>query len=290
MKYASILSALVLFACASSVPKETAFKSTSAAKIGASKTIVFVHGMFMTPACWEGWVKFFEAKGYRVSAPPWPLHERPVVEQASHPDPDLSSLTLDRVLEFYRAEIRRLPEKPIVIGHSMGGLVAQILVSEGLAVGAVAIDSAPPKGLISLKWSFLKSNWGAISPFASLDEPIQLSLEDFSYAFVNGLPENLQKKYFDTFAVPESRRVGKGPTTETAVIDYSRARGPLLLVAGEMDHIIPSSLNWENYQEYESTPGITSFREFPGRNHFLIGDDRWNEIAQYAARWIDENR
>jgi pimeloyl-ACP methyl ester carboxylesterase len=143
--------------------------------IAKSKTVVFVHGMFMTPLAWEKWEAHFAAKGYKTLAPAWPLHDLPIEDQRkNHPNPKLGELTLDTVLSHYRQVLKGLDEKPILVGHSMGGLIVQILLAEGLGAAGIAIDSAPPKGVISLKYSFLKSNWPVISPSAKVSEPFFL--------------------------------------------------------------------------------------------------------------------
>ncbi len=255
-----------------------------------SHTVVFVHGMFVTPLCWNEWQAYFQARGYETIAPAWPEHELPVEEQRKrHPSKQLGAVTLEQLLDHYRAAIKGLDEKPILIGHSMGGLIVQLLLQEGLGSAGVAIDSAPPKGVISLKWSFLKSNWPAISPSAKLDEPIALSFEQFQYAFLNNLPEDKARAAYQGYYVPESRRVGKGPTTDVAKIDFTKARPPLLMVAGSEDHIIPASLNRSNYGRYSKSPAVTDFREFPGRAHWIIAQDNWQEVADFVLDWLGKS-
>ena len=172
----------------------------------------------------------------------------------------------------------------------MGGLIVQILLSEGLGAAGIAIDSAPPKGVISLKYSFLKSNWPVLSPSAKVSEPFYPTRQNFDYSFSNCVPNAEQQAAYERFAVPESRRVGKGPTTDAAKINFSTARPPLLLVAGSLDHIIPASLNRSNYDKYERSPSITDFREFEGRCHFIIGQNGWEEVADYVLDWIGKNQ
>ena len=266
-------------------------RANDAAVIPKSHTVVFVHGMFVTPRCWERWERYFQDRGYKTLAPAWPEHDQPVQSQRqSHPNPRLGALTLADVLQRYREVIRGLDEPPILIGHSMGGLIVQLLLQEGLGAAGIAIDSAPPKGVISLKWSFLKSNWPAISPSARIEEPIDMSFAAFQYAFVNTLPVDTQRAAYDGHVVPESRRVGKGPTTDTARIDFGKARAPLLMIAGSEDHIIPASLNRSNYHKYDKTPAITDFREFSARTHWIIAQDGWEEVADYVSAWIRKNQ
>jgi pimeloyl-ACP methyl ester carboxylesterase len=255
-----------------------------------SHTIVFIHGMFMTPAAWDNWQAYFRALGYTTLAPAWPLHEAPVAQQRqAHPSAALGALTLDEVMESYRRVLRGLPEKPIVIGHSMGGLVAQKLLEEGLAVDAVAIDSAPPSGLIVLKWSFIRSNWPVVSPFVNAKQPFAPAQADFDYAFANCLKEDEAQQLYARYVVPESRLVGRGTSLPGARVNFDKGRGPLLLVAGGADHIIPAALNQKNFGRYGKNPSVTSFKLFAGRCHTLTVDSRWKEVAEFVGGWLGEH-
>ncbi|HUS67440.1 MAG TPA: alpha/beta hydrolase [Kofleriaceae bacterium] len=251
-----------------------------------TKTVVFIHGMFMTPTCWSGWVQRFRERGLRALAPAWPLHDAPPQAlRDKHPDPALGKLTLDEVVAEMVRTVEALDEKPILIGHSMGGLVVQLLLQKQLGVAGVAIDSAPPKGVISFKWSFIKSNWPVVSPFANKDQPYLLTPSDFRYAFAHTLPPDELKATYDREVVPESRRVGNGPTTAVAKIDFTAARPPLLFVAGELDRIIPASLNASNHKKYAASAGITEIRQFPGRTHYTLGQEGWESIADFVLDW-----
>ncbi len=255
----------------------------------ASKTVVFVHGMYMTPLCWEQWVDRFQSKGYRCLAPAWPGRDQPVeVLRQRHPDPQLGQLTLTGVLEYLRKFIRQVDEKPILIGHSMGGLIVQLLLQSDLAAAGVAVDSAPPFGVLTTQWPFLKSNWPHITPFASQGRPIAMTFERFQYTFVNTLPVAEQRAAYERYVVPESRRVPR--ESLTARIDFKQPHPPLLLIAGSADHLIPASLNKSNYARYRSSPSVTDFREFAGRTHFIVGQPGWEEVADYALGWLNENR
>ena len=263
----------------STAPKE-------APRVMSSKTVVFVHGMFVTPTCWKAWEAHFQERGFRTLAPAWPEHELPAATQRDqHPNARLAALTLDDLLTHYRKILATLDEKPILVGHSMGGLIVQLLLQEGLGTVGVAIDSAPPKGVLSLKYSFLRSNWPAINPFASAKKPIFLDEAAFRYAFVNTLPPDVQHQFWVDEVVPESRRVGKGPTTKTAQIDFAHLRPPLLMIAGEHDHIIPASLNQKNAGLYQP-PSVTDFKLFAGRDHFIIAEPGWQEVADFVLDWI----
>jgi pimeloyl-ACP methyl ester carboxylesterase len=251
-----------------------------------TKTVVFVHGMYMTPTCWSAWVQRFREHGFRALAPPWPLHDAPPAAlRDRHPDPALGKLTLDEVVAEMARTVEAVDEKPLLIGHSMGGLVVQLLLQRQLGVCGVAIDSAPPKGVLSFKWSFLKSNWPVVSPFANKDQPYLLTLEDFRYAFAHTLSDEALKAAYERDVVPESRRVGNGPTTAAAKIDFTAARPPLLFVAGGADRIIPASLNASNHKKYAASAGITAIKAFPGRTHYTLAQEGWESIADFVLDW-----
>jgi pimeloyl-ACP methyl ester carboxylesterase len=252
-----------------------------------TKSIVFIHGMYMNPASWEGWMAYFQAKGYHCAAPAWPGRDQPVeMLRKQYPDPRLGKLGLDDVISSLTEYIGSLPEKPILIGHSMGGLIVQILLQRGLAAAGVAIDSAPPMGVISPKWSFLRSNFPHITPFVSQDKPIEMSFERFQYTFVNGLPLAEQQAAYEKYVVPESRRVPR--QSLTARIDFKRSHPPLLMIAGSADHLIPASLNKTNFARYKDSTSVTVFKEFAGRTHFTIGQKNWEEVADYILSWLGE--
>jgi len=251
----------------------------------STKTVVFIHGMYMTPLCWEHWSERFQARGYRALAPAWPGRDRPVSELQS-PDQNLGRLNLSDILEHLAVQIQDLNEKPVLIGHSMGGLATQLLNQRGLASAAIAIDSAPPAGVFTTEFSFLKANWGHITPFANPNSPVFMTFERFQYAFVNDMPLAEQRAAFDRYVVPESRAIPRQSLTSVAKIDFKQAHAPLLIIAGGSDHIIPAALNRKNYEKYKAGPSRTDFKEFPGRNHFLLGQQNWQEIADFCMDWI----
>jgi pimeloyl-ACP methyl ester carboxylesterase len=254
----------------------------------ATQTVVFIHGMFMTPLCWEHWITRFQAQGYTCTAPAWPGRDASIEAlQARHPDPELGQLTLEAVVEHCANHIKTLGTKPVLIGHSMGGLVVQLLLQRDLAVAGVAIDSAPPAGVFSVEWSFLKSNWPMISPFVSKYQPRRMSLADFQYAFVNTLPLVEQQAAYDRYVIPESRLVPQQSLTSVGQIDFQKPHPPLLMIAGAEDHIIPASLNRTNYAKYQASSSVTDYKEFEGRVHFIIGQKNWEEVADYSLAWLN---
>lgn len=288
------LIALALFVgLASAVPAENAPPT-----IGRTRTVILIHGLYLTPACWDDWRRYFESRGFKVLAPAYPgISGDPAAIRALHPDPNLARLTLPQVLQSYRDIIDGLDEKPIIIGHSMGGLIAQILLNEGRAAGVVAIASAPTNGIVSPAtagfvhgFRFVRNGWGFVDPFASDDLPLTLSLEKFKNQFANGIPEPEQERLFNALTIPASRRLGKGALTDDSIVDLEKARGPLLFVSGAEDHIIPPSVNRKNAAAYAPSAGVTALREFEGRGHFLIRQAGWEEIADSIIKWIEEQR
>lgn len=280
-----------LTACKFSVLEQQGPREPEFERLGASQSIVFIHGMYLTPDAWGPWQDFFEAQGYTTYAPAWPLHELSVMEQnQQHPSAALGELTLEDVLNRYRNFVLELDEKPIVIGHSMGGLIAQLLLQEGRVSGAVALHSAPPYGVISAEPAFLKANWAMLNPLIPAGEPQQLTLKQFQYGFVNGMDAEQQQAVFERFVVPESRRVGRSTLTRAASLDLAVARGPLLLVAGGEDRTITARLNYANFDAYEATPAITDYRQYPERNHWTLGMAGWEIVAGDVVDWIEQQR
>jgi len=250
-----------------------------------SKTIVLIHGMFMTPLCWEKWIPYYESKGYRVFAPAWPGRDKPVDDlRKAHPDSNLAKLKLDHIVTHMESFIKGLDEKPALIGHSMGGLVVQILLQRNIVVGGIAIDPAPPAGVFTTEWSFVKSNFPAINPFL-VNQPVQMTFEHFQYAFANTLSFEEQRAAYDRYMVPESRGVPTSSLGSAGRVDFSLPRRPLLITAGEKDHIIPASLNRSNHKKYKA-PSVTDLKVFAGRDHFLIGSQGWQEVADYCLEWL----
>ena len=253
-----------------------------------TKTIVLIHGMFMNTLCWEKWIPYYQAKGYKVLAPAWPRRDKSVEElRKNHPDPELPKLKLNNVVEHIASFIQGLDEKPAIIGHSMGGLVVQLLLQRDLAVAGVAIDPAPPAGVFTTAFSFLRANFPAINPFL-LNQPVVMSFEQFQYAFVNTLPLDEQRAAYDRYAIPESRGVPTSSLGAAGKIDFKKQHPPLLITAGEKDHIVPAVLNQSNFNKYKASSSITEFKVFPGRDHFVIGEKGWDEVADYSLAWIEK--
>lgn len=252
---------------------------------------MFIHGMFMTPHAWDSWQPHFRACGYSTSAPPWPEHEgRPEALRRNPRNSALGRLTLEDVLQSYRALISALREKPVLIGHSMGGLVAQKLLSEGMAAAGIAINSAPPRGVFAFDWPFIRSNWPLLNPFAGAGLSAALTFEQFKYALANRLSPGQARVVYQDQIVPESRLVAKGVFSESAAVDFGASRGPLLMIAGGGDHLVPAALNLKNVACYAGSPSVTEFRLYEGRSHLTILEPGWRQLASYCVDWLDRRK
>nr|WP_294905035.1 alpha/beta hydrolase [uncultured Lacibacter sp.] len=260
-------------------------------KASQSKTIVFVTGAFVTNLGWEPWQRYFESKGYTTYAPAWPNKEGTAKEVRNRKPNDLAlaKTSLKQVVDHYAGFIATLPEKPIIIGHSLGGLITQLLVSRGLAAGAVALQSVPPLGVIPYEFSFLKAGWRSLGFFTSLDKTYLMSFKTWQYAFTNGMSLEDQKAAYEANTIPESKRAARGALTLTAKIDFSKPHAPLLFVAGGKDNILPASLNKRNFKRYNDKNSVTDWKEFPENNHFVVGLPNYETTAGYIYNWIQQH-
>jgi pimeloyl-ACP methyl ester carboxylesterase len=252
-----------------------------------SKTVVFITGAFISHTCWDEWKDYFEENGYTTIAPPWPgKNADPATLRGRHPDPVLAAVTLTDVLAYYTSIVSQLPEKPILIGHSFGGLLTQVLLNKGLAAAGVAIHSVPPVGIVPYEWRFLKSNLKALGYFTSADKTYMMSFRKWQDVFTNGMTLEQQKDGYYDIAIPESKRAVRGALSSTAGIDFNREHHPLLLLAGNQDHCIPVSIVRRTYKKYSSRYSVTDF-VVKDRNHFVLGAPTWKEDAAYIIQWLN---
>ncbi|KUJ61219.1 hypothetical protein AR687_13590 [Flavobacteriaceae bacterium CRH] len=253
------------------------------------KQILFITGAFVSNDCWNEWKDFYESKGYKTIAPAWPHKDASAeILRKRHPDPEVASNRLEQLIEHYAKIARSFPEKPIIIGHSIGGLIAQILNQKGLASSIVAIHSVPPQGILSFKFSFLKAGWGPLGFFTSTKKTFLMSFSQWQYAFTNGESFEAQKLAYEQLAIPESKLVVRDTITAVAKVDFNAPHNPILLIAGDNDHTIPHQLNYDNYKKYTHKNSITEYKLFPNRNHAVLGQHDWQEIALYILIWLQK--
>lgn len=255
-----------------------------------TKNVVFITGAFVVSSSWNQWESYFQSKGYNTIAPAWPFKDGTAAELRNRQPNDtaLAALTLDNLVNHYANIVKSFPEKPIIIGHSLGGLITQILVNRGLAAAAVAIHPVPPLGVFPYEFSFLKAGWKSLGLFTSVKKTYLMSFPDWQYAFVNGMPLEEQLKAYEENTIPESKTVARGGLSSAAKIDFKKPHAPLLITAGSEDNIIPPHLNFRNYKKYaKDNDSVLEYKEFPGRNHFVLGQSSWKGDADYILDWLE---
>lgn len=250
-----------------------------------SKTIIFIHGMFETSKSWESWIPFFEQHGYRCLAPDWPLHaDEPAALRAGIPL-GTGNLVLGDLLLTYERAIDSQSEPPILIGHSLGGLIVQVLVNRGKAEAGVAICPVAPNAMLSFDWHFLKSCVPILNPIMG-DAPQIMTPDLFHETFANTLTAEESRAAWERFAVHESRNVLRSALGHDGHVDLKKAHAPLLLLSASEDHIIPASLVEKNADAYAKDSGVVGYHEFPGHGHFICGEPGWESVADFILGWI----
>lgn len=258
-----------------------------------SETIVFIHGAWLASNSWDRFAAFFAERGYATLTPEWPRKSGDVAalrESAA----DVAGLGVAEIVDHYAALIDELDDEPIVMGHSFGGLITQILLGRGVGRAAVAMDPAAPKGVRRVPLSSLRAAAPAIAHPSKRHGVVDLDFEQFNYAFTNTWDTAEARDAFERYAVPETGRIFfedglanftlHGPTE----VDFEREyRGPLLITVGEHDHTVPPAVAKATFRKYRHSAATTEFVEFPGRSHLLVAGEGWEEVAQYIADWLD---
>lgn len=253
-----------------------------------AKNIVFITGAFVTNACWDEWRIYFEHKGYTTYAPAWPFKDGTAAELRSRQpdDVDLATLTLSKLIDHYVAFIKSLPGKPIVIGHSLGGLITQVIVNKGLADAAVAIHSVPTLGVFPYEFPFLKIAWKSLGLFTPRKKTYLMSFKDWRDIFVNEMSLEEQNVAYQKFTIPESKTVVRGGLTHTAKVEYKKEHVPILFTSGSIDNVVPAHINYRNFKKYKTSTSVRHYKEFSGHNHFVLGQPGWERKAAYILNWL----
>lgn len=256
-------------------------------------TIVMIHGLWMTPRSWEHWKERYEARGYTVHAPAWPGFEVEVEALNADPSP-MKDLRAETVIDAYEAFINELDGDPIIIGHSLGGAITQVLLNRGLGSVGVGLSAATVKGIRDLPWSTLRAAGPALNPFKRGD-PVPISEKEFHYAFANTMSEEESKPLYERYAVPAASDVladialanlHRNPPTE---VDFAKqGRIPLLFIGLAEDHVVPPKATMHNERKYDDSVSITEYKEFEGRPHFP-GAPGWEEVADFAIEWAERH-
>ena len=264
-------------------------------KVNATGRIpaVFVHGLWLLPSSWDRWAEVFDAAGYAALAPGWPDDPETVAEANANPDA-FANKTVGDVADHFAEVIGRLDRKPVVIGHSFGGLLAQILAGRGLSTATVAIDPAPFRGVLPLPVSALRSASPVLTNPANRHRAVPLTYEQFRYAFANAVDEDEARQLYDAFAVPapgaplfQAATANFNPWTEVKVDHKNPERGPLLIISGEKDHTVPWAIaNASFKKQKKNKEAVTEIVEMPGRGHALTIDSGWREVADTALEFV----
>jgi pimeloyl-ACP methyl ester carboxylesterase len=252
-----------------------------------TKSVVFITGTFLGNNCWDEWVTYFESKGYTCIAPAWP-HKYALPEELRnrHPDPAIASNSLTNVIEYFEHIIEAIPEKPILIGHSLGGLVVQLLLQRNVCAAAVAIHSLPPLNTLSLKFLFLKNWWKAMGFFSSPKKSYMLSFRKWKNVIDNVMSCDKQKESFYKYAIPESKVVVRDILKCSSRIDFKKTYAPLLFTSGGYDLLVPAILNYNNYLNYRARDSITGYKHFWYHNHLVFDQPACKQEADYIIDWL----
>ena len=253
-------------------------------------TLMLIHGAWMNAESWDGWRDRYEARGYRVVAPSWPQDDRPVAELRASPAAGLAQIGVSEIVAHYQAEAARIEGPVVLIGHSFGGLFVQMLLDRGVGVAGVAIDPAPPKG-VNPAWNAVRAGFPVLF---SMNSVATMAFADFQWGWAHTQPEAEQRAAFERFVVPTPRKVymdgARAPFTKTLAIDFASRKQPLLLIAGGEDRTVPASMVRAAHKLQAASQARTDLHEFPDRTHWLVGAPGWEEIADDAIGWVEQQR
>jgi len=269
-------------------------KQVDRANTAGSTPVVFVHGLWLLPTSWDRWAELFEKNGYTALTPGWPDDPDTIAQAKAHPEV-FANKSVGDVADHFEDVIRGLKKKPAVIGHSFGGLLTQILAGRGVAKVSVAIDPAPFRGVLPLPISSLRSASPVLKSPANYHRAVPLTYEQFRYSFANTLSEDEAKELYATYSVPTSAEplfeaafANLNPWTEVKVDTKNPKRGPLLILDGEKDHVVPWAIANASYKRQRRNDGVTEIMKIPSRGHALTIDHGWQEVADIALAFVQK--
>jgi pimeloyl-ACP methyl ester carboxylesterase len=254
--------------------------------------VVFIHGLWLHASSWQPWMELFEQAGYAPIAPEWPGVPGTVAEARENSE-HIAGHGIDDVTDHYSGIISDLPDAPILIGHSFGGMIAEKLLGLDRGRAAVAIDAAQIKGVLPLPLSSLRATLPVFKNPANSHRAVSLTAEQFRYAFGNAVSEDESNALYERWTIPapgkplfEAATANFSPHSPDAVHTDNSARGPLLLVMGGRDHTVPEAITKSTLKQYRHSSAVTELVEFPDRGHSLTIDSGWREVADRVLAWL----
>jgi pimeloyl-ACP methyl ester carboxylesterase len=259
----------------------------------ANTPVLFIHGLWLHASSWQPWVDLFTENGYRPAAPGWPGESASVQECRDDHDA-LADKGIDDVTDHYAAIVASLDARPILVGHSFGGLIVQKLLGQGHGAAGIAIDAAQIKGVLPLPLSSLHATLPVFKNPANRHRTVSLTSDQFAYSFGNAVAREESDTLFDRWTVPAPGR----PLFEAAAANFSlhspakidtrnSTRGPLLLIMGGQDHTVPEAITKSTLKQYRDSTAVTDLVEFNDRGHSLTIDHGWQEVARSCLSWLD---
>jgi len=254
--------------------------------------VVFIHGLWLLPSSWDNWVGLFEEAGYAGVTPSWPDDPETIEEARANPDV-FAGKTLAQVADHTADVIGRLEKKPAVMGHSTGGLLAQIIAGRGLSAATVAIDPGPFRGVLPLPVSALKSASPVLRNPLNKNRAVTLTLDQFKYGWANALSDEEAEQLYETYhvaapgvALMQMANANLNPWTEARADSENPDRGPLLIIDGEKDHTVPWAIANASYKKQSRNQAVTEIEKIPDRGHSLTIDSGWREVAEHALAFV----
>jgi pimeloyl-ACP methyl ester carboxylesterase len=267
-------------------------REIDAANAAGGTPVVFIHGLWLLPSSWANWAEFFRQAGYPPLTPDWPDDPETVEQARANPDV-FANKTLEQIAGHTTEVIEKLQTKPSVMGHSTGGLLAQILAGRGLSAATVAIDPGPFRGVLPLPFSTLKANWRFLADPRYRGRAITLTLDQFKYGWANALDDDETNSLYETYhvagsgiALSQMGNANLNPKTEARADTKNPDRGPLLIIDGEKDHTVPWAIAEASYTKQKQNPNVTEIQKIPNRGHALTIDHGWQEVAQAALDFV----
>ena len=255
--------------------------------------VVFIHGLWLHATSWQPWIELFQSAGYPACAPGWPGEAGTVAETRAHPQRQAGTGIAD-VVRHYAQIIEAAGIRPILVGHSFGGMIAQHLLGQGLAVAAIAIDPAPIRGVRAIRPSQLRAGFPVLANPANKNRSVCLTAAQFRYAFGNAVSAREAAQLYETWCIPAPGRplfeavlANIIPHSAAQVDTRNCARGPLLLISGLRDRAIPDAVTCAAFSQYRHSTAVTELKRIAGRGHSLTIDSGWREVAGPALRWLN---